>query len=99
LLPQLASTIKLKKVKNIVKKLSKYVKICQKGVKSCQKVFPKVVKKLSKSCQKVVKKEFGPKFVQNLSIINPFVRRRRRRKRRLLALRPGGDFVAPGKKG
>jgi hypothetical protein len=33
LLPQLASTIKLKKGKNVVKKLSKYVKICQKGVK------------------------------------------------------------------
>jgi hypothetical protein len=59
LLPQLASTIKLKKAKKFVKKLSK----------NCQKI----VKKLSKSCQKkvqsyqkFVKKNFGQKFVNNL---------------------------------
>jgi hypothetical protein len=81
--------------------LSKSVK------KSCQKVV-KVVKKLSISCQKIVKKlskkylvkNLSKMFVKNLSIICPFaqiVRGRRRRRRRLVAPRPDGDFVAPGK--
>jgi hypothetical protein len=40
-------------------------------------------------------------FVKKLSIICSFaqiVRRRRKRRRRLVAPRPGGDFVAHGKK-
>jgi uncharacterized membrane-anchored protein YhcB (DUF1043 family) len=53
LLPQLASTIKLKKGK---KGCQKVEKSCQKVVKKLQKSCQKVVEKLSKSCQKVVKK-------------------------------------------
>jgi hypothetical protein len=55
---------------------------------------------LSKKCPKVVKK-LSKMFVKNVSIICSFaqiVRRRRRRRRRLVAPRPCGDFVAPGKK-
>jgi uncharacterized membrane protein YheB (UPF0754 family) len=140
LLPQLASTIKLKKAKKIVKKLSKncqkvFKKVVKKLSKNCQKVVKKllkssqkVVKKLSKnskscqSCQKIVKllsksfqkvvkkmskviknlsekilvKNLSKMFVKNLSIICSFDQIVRRR-RRLVAPRPGGDFVVPGK--
>jgi hypothetical protein len=54
LLPQLASTIKDKKIKIKFKKLSKVVK---KFTKSCQKVVQKLSKSCQKSCQKVVKKK------------------------------------------
>jgi hypothetical protein len=88
-----------KVVKNFKKmsKKNKIVKKCQNMSKSCQK--------MSKSCQKSVKNLFNNlsrMFLKNLSIICHFAqivrgRKRRRRRRRLVAPRPGGDFVAPGK--
>jgi hypothetical protein len=85
----------VKKLAKVSKRLSKNIKICQKVGKSWQKVVKKgqkIVKNQSKICKKM--------FLKNLSIICPFaqiVRGRRRRRRRLMAPRPGGDFVAPGK--
>jgi hypothetical protein len=52
LLPKLASSIKIKKVK----KLAKFFNNCQKVVKKVVNKLSKVVKKLSKKCQKAVKK-------------------------------------------
>jgi hypothetical protein len=56
---------------------------------------------MSKNVKKLVKnvsKKCGQKFVKNVSIICPFAQIvRRRRRKRLVAPRPGGDFVAPGK--
>jgi hypothetical protein len=98
--------------KKLAKSWQKLSKGCQKKSKSCQKVVKKVKKfaKVVKKCQKVVKNQSKscPKSCQKsfsifFSIICPFApivrRRRRRRRRRLVAPRPGGDFVAPGKKG
>jgi hypothetical protein len=84
----------------LAKNCQKVVKVVNKLSKSCQKV----VKKLSKKCPKVVKKlskitlvkNLSKMFVKNVSIICSFAQIVRRR--RLVAPRPGGDFVAPGKK-
>jgi hypothetical protein len=103
LLPQLASTIKKNKsksCKNSSKNYQNLSKICQKRSKTlskrCQKFVKKCQKKVSKISQKFVKKfvkKVSHKFVNNL----PFAQIVRRRRRRLVAPRPGGDFVAPGK--
>jgi prefoldin subunit 5 len=75
-LSQLASTIKIKKVQKVVKKLSKSCqtvvkklsKSCQKAVKKLSIFFQKVVKKLSKNCQKMSKScQSFQKNVQKLS--------------------------------
>jgi hypothetical protein len=60
------------------------------------KKCPKIVKKLSKN---FLVKNLSKMFVKNLSIICSFAQIvRRKRRRRLVAPRPGGDFVAPGNK-
>jgi hypothetical protein len=70
-------------------KVGKKLATVVKKLATVVKKFSKNVKKLSKISQKFV-------LSKNLSIICPFAQIVRRR-RRLVAPRPGGDFVAPGK--
>jgi hypothetical protein len=64
----------------------------QKLSRICQNIVKKNVKNLSKICPKICQKLWLTKIWEGVRW-----RRWRWRRRRVLAPRPGGDFVAPGK--